>query len=401
MTENRFLTKNELNERFYGAVDPESAFGTEVQVGFHQVAVARLVSSHAASRGRTSVSVLELGASTCLFAEGFLQAMGHLAALGETGVEQVAYTAVDYSELALETALRGIEQRSGYDEVEYLSVPPAREGIETLASLRRREPIVTELSLVHAEAQRFVGGDTGRYDVVLLNELLDDLPCRVFFADRRGRRHELTAHAYRDGPLWRVRFETIEPDSDVELDELPPGTLTASSAESVRLLRGIVELLEPGGVLLVHDYGFTERFASVRQYAEPQPGLPPFAVVEGAEGEDVPRSFFRVYGNEAAGAIQLTSDVAFAELARALEPSGTVVTIPHGNTLVQSREWPQIFFAGDGVFLSEFVLHTAGDDLHALLASLRERQQEAKERYSALLGEGRTSMLTDLIFVKA
>ena len=48
MSRTLLLGKKELNERFYGAVDPEAAFETEVQIGFHEVAVGRLVAAHAA-----------------------------------------------------------------------------------------------------------------------------------------------------------------------------------------------------------------------------------------------------------------------------------------------------------------------------------------------------------------
>jgi hypothetical protein len=43
MSRTRPLTKKELNALFYSAVDRETAFETEVQIGFHEVAVARLV----------------------------------------------------------------------------------------------------------------------------------------------------------------------------------------------------------------------------------------------------------------------------------------------------------------------------------------------------------------------
>ena len=73
------LGKQELNERFYSAVDPEAAFVTEVQVGFHQVAAARLVARHAAGEGKRRLRILELGASACLFASSPHQFEGEAA----------------------------------------------------------------------------------------------------------------------------------------------------------------------------------------------------------------------------------------------------------------------------------------------------------------------------------
>ena len=54
-------------------------------------------------------------------------------------------------------------------------------------------------------------------------------------------------------------------------------------------------------MLLLHDYGFAEPFTGLDKYASPQPMLPSFADVsyDDTAGADFPRSFFRVYGNEA------------------------------------------------------------------------------------------------------
>ena len=123
--------------------------------------------------------------------------------------------------------------------------------------------------------------------------------------------------------------------------------------------------------------------------------------VEYPEEDEVPKAFFRLYGNEAAHAVQITNDVNFAEVTAALEATGTVITLPHGNLLIHSRTWPDLFFKGDGVFLSEFMLLTAADDLPALLAELHDRQRGLRERYVTTFGSGRTSIFSDLIYVKA
>ena len=115
----------------------------------------------------------------------------------------------------------------------------------------------------------------------------------------------------------------------------------------------------------------------------------------------MPKSFFRVYGNEDAHEVQITNDVNFGELADLLAPTGLVLTLPHGNLLTTVREFPDFFFKGDGVFLSEFLTLTAEDDLPALLADLHARQAELRERYVTTLGGGRHSIFSDLIYVKA
>jgi SAM-dependent MidA family methyltransferase len=388
------LGKKELNERFYGAVDPEAAFVTEVQVGFHQVAAARLVARHAAELGKRRIRVLELGASACLFAIAFLDVLSRLALMGDASLDAVDYTAVELSRGALGAALRSAVQ-VGFDEC-----PPAAGGtgaIAALARLRRPGAVEASLELVESDANRFVDETDDGYDVVVLNELLDDLPCRLFYADARGETHELAPYAHPRGPGWHVQLA----ESDAGAEELPPGTLRSTSEESLRLLRGIVDRLGRGGMVLVHDYGFNERFAGTAQYAEPQLALPPFVEVEYPETAGVPKSFFRVYGNEAAQAVQITNDVNFAELTELLEPSGTVITLPHGNLLTSVRQFPDLFFKGDGVFLSEFMNLTAEDDLAALLADLHERQAELRDRYVTTLGGGRTAIFSDLIYVKA
>ena len=156
---------------------------TEVQVGFHQVAAARLVARHAASLGKRKLRILELGASACLFAIAFVEVVSRLALLGDASVEALDYTAVEYSRVALEAALRGAVQH-GFDEL----APGGRSAaaVGALARLRRPGAVETGLSLVESDANRFVDAADGPFDVVILNELLDDLPCRVFYADADG-----------------------------------------------------------------------------------------------------------------------------------------------------------------------------------------------------------------------
>jgi hypothetical protein len=400
MSRARSLTKKELNERFYNAVDPEAAFVTEVQVGFHQAAVGRLVARRAAGLGKRRLKILELGASTCLFALAFLDVLAQLVLLGEANLAGVDYTAVEYSWNALETGLRNAVQHAFAAMPFDSSAEAVTASAALVATLSRPDGAASELSLVHSEAGRFVSESEGPFDVVILNELLDDLPCRVVHADADGVRRELSATARRDGPRWRVEVDATDAPPDAGFSAMPPGTVTATSEESLRLIRGIVERLERGGMLLVHDYGFTERFADVRQYAEPQPVLPSFVALELPELDGLPKSFFRVFGNDDAREVQITNDVGFAELIEELEKSGAVITLPHGNLVTTNRTWPELFFKGDGVFVSEFINLTADDDLSALLSELRARQAELRERYVTTYGNGRTAIFHDLIYVK-
>src|SRR4029079_4412275 len=126
------------------------------------------------------------------------------------------------------------------------------------------------------------------FDVVILNELLDDLPCRMFWADEGGAVHELRPYASANDAGWRVELT----ETDAPRDDLPPATLTSTSDESLRLLSGIVGRLGSGGMVLIHDYGFNERFAGTAQYAEPQLALPEFVELDYPETPGVPKSFF-------------------------------------------------------------------------------------------------------------
>jgi SAM-dependent MidA family methyltransferase len=395
------LGKRELNERFYSAVDPEAAFVTEVQVGFHQVAVARLVARHAAGLGKERLRILELGASACLFAIAFVEVFSRLVLLGDATVEALDYTAVEYSRAALESALRTAVEH-GFDAIADAAAPAgALAAAGALPRLRRPGAADAELALVQAEANRFVSEGDGAFDVVILNELLDDLPYRVVYADAEGGKHELVPYAYPEGAGWRVRLSETDAAAGEVPEGMPAGTLFATSDESTQLVSGIVDLLEPGGVLLIHDYGFTERFAGTEQYGEPQRELPSFVELEYPPTPGAPKSFFRVYGNEASRAVQITNDVNFAELAELLEPTGMVLTLPHGNMLSTIRTYPDLFFKGDGVFVSEFINLTADDDLDALLAELYERQAELRDHYVETFGGGRSAVFSDLIYVKA
>src|SRR5262249_36437214 len=147
--------------------------------------------------------------------------------------------------------------------------------------------------------------------------------------------YELTPRAAEEKDGWRVEI-AVEPTTDFEL---PPSTLAATSPEALAVVRGAAEQLASGGFLLVHDYGFVERMTPVAWYDKSFPSLPAFVTVDvpPASESGFPRAFFRIFGSEEANVVQITTDVAFAELIEELEQTGRVITLPHGNALVGSR----------------------------------------------------------------
>jgi len=253
------------------------------------------------------------------------------------------------------------------------------------------------LHLVHADAGAFVSGGSGRFDLIVMNELLDDLPGHVYYADEHGATRELAPHAAEQGDGWRVEVAE-EPAAGVEL---PTGMLAASSPAGVAVVRGAASLLESGGILLVHDYGFTEPAIPASYYAEPRP-LPSFVelALPPDAGPDFPRAFFRIFGNENQKVVQITTDVGFAELIAELRDSGTVITLPHGNALLATRESRDDLRKGDGVFLSEFGTLGPGDDLAGLLSRLDAEQSAIRRKFADDFLQGNPSVFADLLFVK-
>jgi hypothetical protein len=93
----------------------------------------------------------------------------------------------------------------------------------------------------------------------------------------------------------------------------------------------------------------------------------------------------------------VTNDVNFAELREALEPSGTVTLLCHGNAIINQGGALE---RGQGVFLSEFIGLEHDADLDALLADLNARQEELRESFVRDYMGGRRSMFLDLVFIK-
>jgi len=390
------LTKAEVNERFYNTVGGRIAFETEAQGYLHPYAVAKLAAGYARARGRRELKLLELGANNCAFALSLLKLLTSLTVHGEVELDRIDFFAVELARPSLESFLAEQEQAG-----EFQRVSPGAAGGPLVGSLVRLGVPQVSLHLVHAEAGAFVSGGSGGYDLVVLNELLDDLPCRVFYAGADGRTRELHADASEEDGRWHVTLRAAEA---ADAPELPPSTLTVTSPESLAVVRGAAALLAPGGLLLVHDYGIAERHAPLAQYEREPPPLPGFVTLElppGAEEGGFPRAFYRLFASEEAGVVQITTDVNFAELAAELEPHGAVVTLPHGNALLKRRGGSgDDLRRGDGIFLSELGLLERGDDLDALLARLGAEQAELRRRFAAEHLDGRSSVYADLLFVK-
>jgi hypothetical protein len=406
MVEDGWLPKTEVNSLYYNTVGGEIMFATEAQASLHSGAVARLVARQAESVGKHELRILEIGANTGAFAHSLVHQLRMLGGSGETGLTRVDYLAVDYARESLEVA---VERESVYGRNVRILRPgagraapgptePARPTLVALAT--SPGPPTTNLGFVHAEANQFVAATRERFDFAILNELLDDMPCRVFYADREGRRLELLAHARLDQGCWRIRISSRGLEEEA-LPGMPPSTLTSCSAESIELVAGISRLLERRGMLLMHDYGFTPPFPRLEPYVPPPRSLPCFARLEFPEGceEGFPRRFFRVFGNDQHGVVQITNDVNFAEIAAALVQTGTVVTLAHGNAIANDPAFTA-FSRGDGVFLSEFGLLEPGDDLPALIARLDREQEGLRERYARERIGGHESLFHDLAYVK-
>jgi hypothetical protein len=368
-------------------------FETEGQGFLHPLAVAKLIAAQARERGTREVKLLELGANNCAFAMSVLKLLTTLTIHGEVDLERVEYFAVEFARRSLEAFLAGPEAG------DFQRVTPGTPGSPLVASLTRLGVPQVTLQLVHAEAGAFVGGGSGRFDFIVLNELLDDLACRAYYSDADANAYELVAHAVQRDDGWKVEIHA-EPAPGIEM---PPGTLTATSPESLAIVRGAASLLGSGGMLLVHDYGFVERFTPVAKYENGPRSLPEFVTLEFPPGSEsgFPRAFFRIFGSAEANVVQITTDVGFAELVEELEPTGTVITLPHGNALIRSREQQDDLREGDGVFLSEFGLLGPAHDLGSVLARLDAEQEELRRRFAAEFFGGSASLFADLLYIKS
>lgn len=384
-----WLSKSEVNALYYDTVAGDIVFQTEASVGHHPAAAARLVAARARALRLRSARILELGANDARFARALLRELRVLHEAGETELERVDYVAVELAHDALERAARHEEELWVGRNV----LRPTVRGSSLVALVVVEGGLAANLGLVHSEAVQFVRENTRQFDVAFLNELLDDMPYRVYFADDDGRRFEAVPLSRDDNERWTVRVEAHETPT-----ELPPRTVTAHSPECVELVAGVASALAPGGLLLVHDYGFAEPFVPLETYDRPLPSLPGFADIEYPDGDGgFPRSFFRVFGNDARRVVQVTNDVNFAELATALEPSGRVTVVPHGSQILNAgREQAK----GQGSFLSEFRELEPGDDVDEVLARLHREQAQLRADYAREYFGGHPSLFLDLMYVR-
>jgi hypothetical protein len=388
-----WLTKGEVNAHYYDTVAGEIVFATEASLGWHPQALAKLIASRALDAGLRRIRILELGANNCEFARAAITELRRLSDEGDAELDRVDYVAVEYARGSLE-AVAEWEEATGV----YLVRRSAVAASALVALVASGGAPAVNLALVHSEANEFVRSNTQPFEFVILNELLDDLPYRAYFTDEAGRRFEASPLSRDEGDRWTVRIAAEELAGD-ELAGMPPGTMTARSREGVELVSGLAGALTSGGMLFVHDYGFAEPYTSLGKY-EAQPRMvPPFATLEYDDGgeEAFPRSFFRVFGNEAKHVVQVTNDVNFAELAAALAPAGSVITIPHGNQISIAGT---AFAKGQGVFLAEFGLLDPGDDLTLLLERLDRDQGQLRDGYVRDWMQGQSSVFLDLVFVK-
>ena len=384
-----WLTKSEVNALYYNTVAGDIVFRTEASVGHHPAAVARLVAARARGVGLRTVRILEVGANDARFAREVLRELRVLHEEGETELERIDYVAVDLARDSLERAATQEEELWVGRSV----LRPTVAGSSMVALVVVEGGLAANLGLVHSEATRFVRENTRQFDVAILNELLDDMPYRAYFADAGGRRFEAVPLSRDEEGHWTVRIEAHE-----TARELPAGTMTAHSPECVELVAGIAAALAPGGMLLLHDYGFADPLVPLETYDRPLPSLPAFVEMEYPDGDGgFPRSFFRVFGNEAKRVVQVTNDVNFAELTAALEPGGRVAVVPHGSQILNAG---RAAAKGQGSFLSEFGLLEPGDDVDELLARLHRDQAQLRADYAREYVGGHPSLFLDLVYVK-
>ena len=181
-----WLTKSEVNALYYNTVAGDIVFRTEASVGHHPAAAARLVAARARGVGLRTVRILEVGANDARFARELLRELRVLYEEGETELERIDYVAVDLARDSLERAATQEEELWVGRSV----LRPTVAGSSMVALVVVEGGLAANLGLVHSEATRFVRENTRQFDVAILNELLDDMPYRAYFADAGGRRFE-------------------------------------------------------------------------------------------------------------------------------------------------------------------------------------------------------------------
>src|SRR5262249_7264072 len=157
--------------------------------------------------------ILELGANDAQFARALLRELRVLHEAGMTALERVDYLAVELARASLERAARQEEELWVGRNV----LRPTVGGSSMVALVVVEGGRRAKLGLGHSEAAQSVRDNTRQSDVAILNELLDDMPYRAYFADGAGRRFEAVPLSRDDGGCWTVRIEAHETAT-----ELPP-----------------------------------------------------------------------------------------------------------------------------------------------------------------------------------
>src|SRR5262249_54415949 len=205
---------------------------------------------------------------------------------GEVALERIDYFAVELARRSLETFLAS-EEGGGFQRV-----ARGAAGSPLVGTLTRLGVPQINLHLVHSEAGAFVSGGSGRVDAGGMKELLDHLPSRPYYPGAKREADRVAPPAREGGGGGRVRGGGTRA-ADVEL---PASTVTATSVESLAIVRGASSLLGSGGMLLVHDYGFVERNTPVSWYEALPKSLPGWVTLDFPAGSEsgFPRSFFRI-----------------------------------------------------------------------------------------------------------
>ena len=262
-----------------------------------------------------------------------------------------------------------------------------------------KDELNVNLGLVHAEANQFVRANTEPFDFIILNELLDDMPCRAFFADAEGgatRPSRSPAATTSTGRCGSRRATPEAPRSTGSPPARSPRTRPTGSSSS----RGSPARCGPGGMLLVHDYGFAEPFTALDKYASPQAML---AVLRRRQlrrpgGRRLPAQLLprlRERGQARAPGHERR------ELRRARRGARGHRHRVLGPARKRQGEQRHARREGRGLFLSEFGLLEPDDDLPMLLARLQHDQACIRDDYAREYTGGRGNVFLDLVYVRA
>ncbi|MDE1851347.1 MAG: SAM-dependent methyltransferase [Candidatus Micrarchaeota archaeon] len=386
------ISKREINRLFYAAERRELPFATQAGFEPYQEGVVRIIRDIARQQGSERLRIMELGANDCSFA---MDIMGRLANDGiRTGVD---YLAVDFSASALDKGYARYSQMpgKGFEMVRNVEVPDS-------AKPNGKQDNV--IYLVQRDAAGFKDAWASGLDVVIMNELLDDLSYDVYFTDKDGRAYRLECSVSRPQLRWQVNIDAERVDRKELPVQMPPRSVTATSAEAMGIIENAAALLRKGGVMLVHDYGFADRYDSVDTYGTPNVSYKITQVNFPKHPQlSMPYDFFRVYEDvaefafePASNMIQVTSPVNFGEIEARLEKEGKVLILPHGRIILHKMQRGESLAKGDDVFMSEFGLMEQDETVAGIMDSLKPRQQEIIDYHGKLYSPD----FYDLVFLK-